>query len=427
MEEKDKIENSSSNQEQDKKIDKASDGSKIEAPVEEVATITPTMIDEDTKTEKKRDLSAIIPKSTIQEGNDKALALNSKENELKGDGAIAIGSIDENGDAQAKESVSLPEQIDIEKRKKDKDIKASRKKKKTRDKAKISKQKLENKTALLSLLVIVLLGGFYYWYRNHPTEKDFTPLTVTVELGDSLPIRGKYYVKPGVGNDVDELAYQIDTSNVNIEEVGTYDFTVKYQGITKTGKINIVDTTAPKLKTRQLKIVEGSTYSPEQFVEECYDLTGCNYSFEDKDTTKKYTTNGAYDVIVVATDAYGNKTASKTRIVIEVSGNVYIYKKDTSFNFQTGYSTTEKYELHYATTNSSRKLLMDGIYTRTFKYEDEKVYEKARSEYNGELHYKCNDSDMTVEYTEAVNLIGGNYSYKDDIDAYLSQQGYTTG
>lgn len=427
MEEKGQEEKITLESDQNKNIEKASDGSKIEAPEEEVPTITPTMIDEESKTEKKRDLSAIIPKSTIQESNAQATLLNSKETELKSDGSVLIGSIDENGDATAKESAKLPEQIDIEQRKKDKDIRTNKKKKKARDKAKITKQKMENKTALLSLVVIALLGVFFYWYKHHPTENDFMPLTVTVELGDSLPIRGKYYVKPGVGNDVDELAYQIDTSNVNIDEVGTYDFTVKYKGILKTGKINIVDTTAPKLKTRQLKIVEGSSYSPEQFVDDCYDLTGCNYSFEDKDTEKKYNTNGAYDVIVVATDAYGNKAASKTRLLIEASGNVYVYKKDTSFNFQTGYSTNEKYELHFADTNNSRKILMEGVYTRTFKYEDEKVYEKARSEYNGELHYKCIDSNMTIEYTESVNQIGGNYAYKDEIDNYLSKQGYTIG
>ncbi len=427
MEEKDKVKQTTTEPVDKTKMNKASDGSKIEAPVEEVPTITPTMIDEDTKTEKKRDLSAIIPKSTMQENNGQATLLNSKETELKSDGSISIGSIDENGDATAKESVNLPEPIDIEKRKKDQEARTNRKKKKVRDKSKINKQKLENKTALLSLLVIVLLGVFYYWYKNHPTEADFTPLTVTVELGDSLPIRGKYYVKPGIGNDVDELAYQIDTSNVNIDEVGTYNFTVKYKGLTKNGKIVIQDTTAPTLKTREMKIIEGSTYSPEQFVEDCYDLTGCNYSFEDKDTTKKYTENGAYDVIVVATDAYGNKAASKTRLIIEASGNIYVYKKESSFDFQTGYSTIEKYELHFANVSSSRKLLVDGVYTKTFKYEDEKVYEKARSEYNGELHYKCIDSTMTIEYTEAVNLVGGNYSYKDDIDAYLSQQGYIVG
>jgi len=201
-------------------------------PIEEKVTITPTMIDEsEERTEKKRDLSAIIPKFEDTESNENSIELISQEKELKGDGAISIALINGDGNITLTSNAALPEQIDFEERKKEKQRNKGNKNKKIKKKSK-SAQKFQNQMSIMSLLVIIGLGIFWYWYKNHPTEKDFEPLTVIVEIGDSLPIRVSSYVKPGVGKDIeDELQYGLDLSKVVLEEVGDYEFYVTYKGI----------------------------------------------------------------------------------------------------------------------------------------------------------------------------------------------------
>ena len=137
-------------------------------------------------------------------------------------------------------------------------------------------------------------------------------------------------------------------------------------GITKYGIVEIVDTTSPKLETRDLKITEGTSYNASSFVESCRDHSGCNYSFQNSETPKKFTSPGSYVVYIVATDAYGNNVNKQANLFIEAKGIVKIFEKKTSYDFNTGYSVTERYELNFA-EYANDTLLFSGIYKQTFK------------------------------------------------------------
>lgn len=386
-------------------------------------TIMPTMIDESEQIRKVRDLSAIIPQanSAAPLGADE-IELVSKDNNLKGDGSIIIANIDENGDAIVKANFAFPEQIDIAARKEEFEKLKNRKKKKEKIKPSKTAQKFQNGMALSSLFVIICLALFFWYVKTAPTEEDFLPLTVMIELGEKLPIRTSSYVQPGRG-EVDELLYALDTSKVVLEEAGEYEFTVTYKGITKIGKVIIKDTTKPQLEVRKVFIVEGSTYSANSFVESCVDWSGCNYSFQDSDTEKKYTEPGSYVVYVVATDAYQNSETKKASLIIEARGNVKTYVKNSGFLYDAGYEVDEKYELHYD-EYVDYSILLNGTYTATFKYQDELKYEEARAQYYGEVNYTCLDSELTIKKVESVEIIGSNYSKKHDIENYLSREGF---
>ncbi len=390
---------------------------------EEKVTITPTMIDEsEERTEIKRDLSAIIPKFEEINNDENSLELISHEKGLKGDGAISIALINSDGEATLTSNAAFPEPIDIEERKKEKQKNKNKKVKKVKKKNK-SAQKIQNRTALGSLIVIICLAVFFYWYKNHPTEKDFTPLHVTIEIGDSLPIRRSSYVKPGVGKLEDELQYGLDLTNVVLEEVGDYEFTVTYKGISKTGIVSIVDTSPPELEIRNVEINEGDIYDASSFVESCKDPSGCNYSFQDSETEKKFTTYGVYTVYVVATDAFQNSVTKKASLIIEAQGELKSYVKATSFDFNTGYELTERYDLRFE-EYSNYSLLLNGTHEKEFKYQDEEVYEKAAKTYSGEVNYTCNDSKKTITFKEAVTTVGSNYSQLSEIDPYLKREGF---
>ena len=107
-----------------------------------IPTIMPTMIDEsEERIGKVRDLSSIIPTAPTHSSNENLsyenqhedIELISKENDLKGDGSIAIANIDENGEAILRANFNLPDQIDINSRKEE------------RERAKVKKVKKEKK------------------------------------------------------------------------------------------------------------------------------------------------------------------------------------------------------------------------------------------------------------------------------------------
>lgn len=386
-------------------------------------TIMPTMIDESEEVRKVRDLSAIIPQSsnTTVLGSEE-IELVSKDNGLKSDGTIIVANIDENGDAIVKASFAYPAQIDIEARKEEIERLKNRKKKKEKIKPSKVAQKFQNGMSLASLIVIIALAGFWYYVKTAPTEKDFKTLQVEIELGEKLPIRTSSYVEPGRG-EIDELLYAVDTSKVVLEEVGEYEFYVTYKGVKKTGKVIIKDTTEPLLEVRRVFVVEGGSYNAGSFVEQCQDLSGCNYSFQDSDTEKKYTEPGSYVVYVVATDAYQNSVTRKASLIIEARGNVKTYIKNNGFMYDAGYEVEEKYELHYD-DYAEYSVLINGTYTAVFKYQDEVKYEEARAQYYGEVNYTCVDNELTIKKVEPVNVIGSNYSTKTDIENYLAREGF---
>lgn len=397
-----------------------------------IPTIMPTMIDEsEERIGKVRDLSSIIPTAPTHSSNENLsyenqhedIELISKENDLKGDGSIAIANIDENGEAILRANFNLPDQIDINSRKEERERAKVKKVKKEKKKITKGGQRSQNIISLVALVLIIFVGIVFYDWKTSPTETDFVPKHVEIELGEKLPLRTSSYVTPGVG-EVDELLYVLDLSKVDLEDAGDYEFTVTYKGVTKTGTVSIVDTTKPYLEVREVYVVEGNTYSPSSFVERCVDFSGCNYSFQDSDTEKKYTTPGSYVVYVVATDAFQNSVTKQASLIIEAKGNVKTYVKNSGFIYDAGYSMNEKYELHYD-DYGSYQLLLTGTYTQVFTYADEFKYEEARKIYNGEINYTCDDSNMTITQIKKVNVVGSNYSTKADIDAYLSREGYT--
>lgn len=408
-------------------------------PSEETVTITPTMIDEsEFREEKKVDLSAIIPKFEDLSGEQNTIELNSRENTLKSDGSVLLALVDGDGQVRLTGVTALPEQIDIEERKKEQLKKKSGRKKP--EKVKVNKsamKRFQSRMAMVSLVIILFLGGFYYWYKNHPTDEDFVPLNVTVEVGSSLPLKKSSYIKPGVGKTIkDELQYSLDLSNVVLEVPGDYPYEVTYQKetinffstsktsyvkqIKKTGTISIVDTTPPELEIRNVNIVEGTSYDASNFVENCRDNSGCNYSFQDSDTTKKYVTSGVYVVYVVATDAYGNSTTKRANLVIEAKGDVVTYLRNTNFDFTSGYETTESYELHF-----NSEVLINGTHQIIYHYQSDEKYNEASKTYSGEVNYTLDDSQKTITFKETVSTVGSNYSNVTYIDEYLKREGFS--
>ena len=118
--------------------------------------------------------------------------------------------------------------------------------------------------------------------------------------------------------------------------------------ITKIGKFIVKDETPPTFEVKNVTVVEGGTINPSDFSANCFDFSGCNYSFQDSDTESKTKTAGSYVIYVTATDAYKNTTTKKASLTVEAPGATRKYRKTTPFDFNTGYEVEETYELHFA-------------------------------------------------------------------------------
>ena len=402
-----------------------------EPEVQEV-TITPTMIDdEDTGVkENKVDLSAIIPTDeptpvATEETTEAALFLESKDKTLKTDGVVVVGKI-ENDIAAITPGASFPEQIDIEKRRKQQQDLLKSKKKNKKVKTETDEQKKsQTVTSLIVLGLIGLIIGAVYYILNRKTLYDFQPLTVTVELGDKLPIRTSAYVKPGIGKSVNEMQYVLDKNQVKESQVGEYEFTVTFRGTKKTGTVIVQDTTPPDLKVSDKIITEGTTYNAETFVDECIDWSGCSYSFQDSQTTEKYREGGHdYELYIVASDPYDNKTTKKVKLTIEEQGMVKKYVKYVEYNPETGYALKTTYDLHF-TGFMDEPILLRGYEIREYTYQDEAKYNADYEAQKGNAGWEFNPETKTITYkSEAMNTID-RYSNMKSLLEYLVSIGYT--
>lgn len=388
-------------------------------------TITPTMLDEEerTKVVKEKDLSSIIPKRMEEETPD---ILTSKETQLKTDGTTILGTFINEEQVQLAENAKLPDPIDIAARKEEKERNKNRKNQKKEKKSPSELKKIkkrQNITSLIALLLIIFLVLFYFYYKNRPKEEDFVALEVHVELGSKLPVRKNAYVKPGIGELTDELSYTIDTSSVIVDEIGKYQYSVWHKGTTKYGFVIVEDTTSPTLEVRDVTITEGNSYEVETFVADCRDLTGCNYAFEEKDTKEKYKEPGEYEVYIIATDAYENKTTKKAILKIEAIGMVKYFTKQDTFDFEQGYALTIEYDLHF-TDFLDDAIILNGTKYSIYDYQEESKYQEAKEKYYGFEDYTFDDSKKQITYKENANIVGNNYSKLNDVTNYLLNNGY---
>lgn len=400
-----------------------------EGEEQQVVTLTPSMLDSegDERKEIKPDLSTIIPTQAVPGATTDALILNSKDKELKSDGAVVIGIIRSEDEMIATADGAIPEQIDIAKRKEEiqKNKHKKEKKKDPKRKIKTKEQRAQGRFALLGFLVALIVAGAGLYIWKKPTALDFQALPIEVELGDKLPTSVSTYVKPGLGETLNEMAYTIDTSDVKFDQIGEYSYTVTYQGQTKTGTIKVVDKTKPTLTLRDnVSIVEGTEYTPETFVLECVDYTGCNYSFEDEQTTSKYVKPGKYVVHVAARDAYNNKEVKQASLTIEATGMVKKYKKSLAYDAEKGYSVTYEYDLHF-TEEFGSSIIISGTYKEVYTYQDDTKFQEARNEYYGEINYTINDELKTITYKTDANTVGYNYSEINLVHNYLIGEGYS--
>ena len=116
-----------------------------------------------------------------------------------------------------------------------------------------------------------------------------------------------------------EINYKKDGEDVTFlekyDKLGNYEVVIKNNDKEYKSLLNVVDTTKPVLKLKDLSINVNDKYDVNDFVEECSDnsLEDCILSFKEDKTYKNV---GVYDIVIIAKDSSGNETEETTKLEI---------------------------------------------------------------------------------------------------------------
>lgn len=350
----------------------------------------------------------------LESTND--LNIKTTDDKYKTDGTIVIGAKNSDNTYSVK-TTSLPEKIDIEARIKAKKeiINTKRKKAKAIDETKEARKV----QSIVALIVLALFGGVYgvyYYYKNVVNNKDFSVKLVHVEYGEPASLKIADYVNV---KEPDEKKYTLDLGEFVPDLIGEYTFKITHQGRTKVGKIEVSDTKAPKIETKNVVINPGDTYTPEMFLEKCIDLNSCFATFEDGSTIKTATEIGDSTEYIVIKDSFGNSETKQVTLTVRNTNIVYICSKSTPFNYNLGYKETLAYEL---TFDKNYNYLASKKLT-THEYIDNNNYLNYKKEHQSNA-YSYDDGLSKVTYREDNKDSFDNTSTYVGITEYLKKNNY---
>lgn len=168
---------------------------------------------------------------------------------------------------------------------------------------------------LMIYLFIFGIGlGIFLFYKN---ENTMELKNITVEVGDELSKNVDDYLKSGSKYSND---YKLYLNDVDTSIVGVYTYKIKYNKHTKTGKINVVDTTKPVVKLSEVTIGIDEEFQPSVVLESCDDVSlPCKIEFLNESDKNKLSSEGIYNIEFKISDNEGNTTTSSTLITVSSS------------------------------------------------------------------------------------------------------------
>ena len=165
----------------------------------------------------------------------------------------------------------------------------------------------------------------------------------------------------------------VGSSNYADFTLGSHTLRLRGEYSEFTVTLNVVDTTKPTLKLRDLETEKGVLPSPEDFVASCSDNTDVTFAFDKTPSVDKV---GTYNVTIVATDEGGNtaKSTAKLKVITDttppvISGvkNLSAYEGDT-ISYRSGvtaYDETDGTVIVYVNSKNVNTSVA-GTYTVTY-------------------------------------------------------------
>ncbi len=276
----------------------------------------------------------------------------------------------------------------------------------------VKKRKENSKKTLVVVLLIVLIAaigfGIYYFLimaKNSSIGVSVSTKDLRLELGDELSKNMEDYAKIS-GYNKDNCT--LDISNINMNQVSTYKFYVTCGTIKSEGTAIVDDTTEPEVITTDVTILPNAPVKAEDFIEKCNDASSCTYEFE-TDIQNLTASVGEYDVKIVASDDFNNKTTAIAKLIVSANAPV---------RYMTCTAPEQDVDSIYATLVDSYKIGIDSynkfynaVRTSVFSFADAEDYQKAVSSYDkavglhniiGDEIFSASDKSITLKSSKTL-------------------------
>lgn len=249
----------------------------------------------------------------------------------------------------------------------------------------------------------------------------------TLELGNELKVED---ILLNSKDDKDAIS-QNDIDKINKNDVGEYELTANFGDDKETIKVIIQDKTPPTLKLKAVTIYTDEKTDKDKFIESAKDASG------DVTTTLKtdidYSKIGTQDIVIEATDKYGNKVEEKTTLTIKEDNegpsfyglsNLSV-SKNSSINYKKGVSAVDDRDgtVEFTVDSSKVNTSAAGTYYAKYTAKDKKGNTTTR---NRKIVVNHDAADTTKKFNEFYNNYLAGKSVSGIISTIRSKISYNS-
>lgn len=266
------------------------------------------------------------------------------------------------------------------------------------------KPKKSNKLAFIVLILAAILAvgyGVYYvltktdLIKQNSAQVTITAKDINVNIGEVLPEDVNSFAEI---TGTDSKNCTLDVSNVDVNQLGNYEFTVTCGSTSKTGHIFVVDNSEVSLNLKNIYKTKGESVEPREFVVDPDD--SYTYEFVDADSASTNKDNGEYEVVIKVTSSSGKTSEGSAKMTIlqyALKGDIVCTSNSQNVAGATMVSSN-KFTIHNDGNNGFAGIASEKY---TFTYTDETEYNNAKS-----------SSDGSGSIT--INNVSGNAEFDDD-------------
>lgn len=180
-----------------------------------------------------------------------------------------------------------------------------------------SNPRLSKLKLFIIFVILVVIIVLFVFYRNRVTIN--VKKVVTYEAGSKLNTDITYYLNNKVNN-LDDYSITFSTMLTRTEvldTIGEYDYKVSYKGVTKKGKIKVIDKTPPEVSVAKMIMGVDEDFVPDNALTECKDYSlPCRVELVNSKDESINNEAGTYSVPIYVYDNNNNKR--KVTIEVEV-------------------------------------------------------------------------------------------------------------
>ena len=280
------------------------------------------------------------------------------------------------------------------------------------------------KVKITIIIILVLLSIAFVLFVILKNRYTLTLDDVHIEVGEKLPKDIDFFVENKV---VDDSDYKLYINNIPVDsegkvnEVGVFEYKVKYKNITKTGNLVVEDTKVPEVEVKDLTIGVGEDYDISDFIVECFDYSKpCNVTYKNDKDENVQNKAGVYEFDIVITDTEGNKVTKSVRLIVKKG---YSYEDMKKSDLEVSYidhdygDWNNEMMLTYSKGVHEDHLDHDDRYTYLLDLASDDMTQYLPMEYSmysiteQEIIFVYNKYDYVIGFAIRVKLSNGEYIY----------------